>query len=552
MSVELLCQVLGQDERGAYRMKKILFISVIFILLGVIIVFGEVSKPKYKNPLNVYKVADPFVLYFKGKYYLYATSERGAGSLGGFEVWESFNLVDWFYKGWAYKSDEKSWGKESFWAPEVLYKDGKFYLFYSAKGYINGRKTLRICLAVSSSPLGPFKDVKAPLFDFGYAAIDAHPFVDDDGKIYLYFSRDVSENPTSDIYVVRLSDNLLSTIGEPIFLISPTQLWERNSKWNEGPFVVKHNKKYYLFYSANFFASPEYSVGYAVSDSPLGPFSKAQENPILSKTEYVSGPGHNSVIKTPDGKEYFVVYHTQMKREGTHLRQLAIDRLVFTSDGKVKVIGPTNTPQPFPSGVPINTGPISDDFINKELDLIKWSITGQYNYSLSERKGYLRIKTIMSDISSILTTPLDVSNIFTQYILDENFEIFTKIEIISEAERDRAGLIVYDNYEHYLEFIRTTKNNKAFLEFIKKNGENIEKYSIDIPKDKNIIYLKLIKSGNKWNASYKFGEKENWRSIGKDIINDFDLIKAGITAYSPYSFGDSIFDFDYFMFEKIK
>ncbi|MGC8870358.1 MAG: family 43 glycosylhydrolase [Brevinematia bacterium] len=526
-------------------MKRI-WILLIILLLKVSYMLGEDLVPKYKNPLNIYKVADPFVLFYNGKFYLYATSERGAGPLGGFEVWESANLVNWLYRGWAYKSDENSWGKDSFWAPEVLYKDGKFFLFYSARGYINGRKTLRICLAVSDNPLGPFKDLKAPLFDFGYATIDAHPFIDDDNKIYLYFSRDVSENPTSDIYVVRLSNDFMNTIGEPKFLLTPTQAWERNSKWNEGPFVIKYNKKYYLFYSGNLSASPEYSVGYAVSDSPLGPFIKAKENPILTKTEYISGPGHNSIIKTPDGKEYFIVYHIQMKKEGTHLRQLAIDRLIFTPEGKVKVIGPTYTPQPFPSGVPKPKEVSSDDFSDKELDLQRWSITGQYDYSLSERKGYLRIKTIMSDIYKILSTPLDVSNIFTQYTLDKKFEISTKFEIISSEDQDRAGLIVFDNWSHYLELVRTQKKGKAFLEFIKRNGEDMEKFSIENVPNTKTFFLKLKNNGKTWQAFYKFNEKEDWKSFDKEISNDFDVIKVGITAYSPYSIGGSIFDFDYF------
>ncbi len=532
-------------------MKKFWLLIIIF-LLGVILVFSEDKELRYKNPLNVYKVADPFVLFYKGKYYLYATSERGAGPQGGFEVWESNNLVDWIYRGWAYESNENSWGKDSFWAPEVLYKNGKFYLFYSARGYIKGKKTLRICLAISNSPLGPFKDLKAPLFDFGYAVIDAHPFIDDDGKIYLYFSRDVSENPTSDIYVVRLSEDLLNTIGEPIFLTSPTQLWERNSKWNEGPFVVKYNKKYYLFYSANFFASPEYSVGYAVSNSPLGPFIKALENPILSRTEYVSGPGHNSVIKTPDGKEYFIIYHTQMKKEGTHLRQLAIDRLIFTPDGKLKVIGPTNTPQPFPSGVPKPQRASSDDFSSENLDFSKWNITGQFDYSLLERKGFLRIRTIMSDISSIISSPLDVSNIFTQYTLDRKFEIFTKIEVISEEEQDRSGLIVFDNYNHYLEFIRTKKKGKVLLELVRKNNEEYEKFTLENIPNKKLYYLRLRTDGEKWFAYYKFNEKENWIPFEKQVKNDFDITKIGITAYSPYSIGGSVFDFDYFRYLELK
>jgi len=515
-------------------------------------IYGIGQGAKYKNPLNVYKIADPFILFYKGKYYLYATSEKGATTGGGFEVWTSNNLIDWKYEGWVYKSDENSWGKDSFWAPEVIYKDGRFYLFYSAGGYINNRKTLRICLAVSDSPLGPFKDLRAPLFDFGYATIDAHPFVDDDGNVSLYFSRDVSENPTSDIYVVRLSNDLLETVSESKFLLKPSQSWEISSRWNEGPFVVKHNKKYYLFYSANFFASPEYSVGYAVSNSPIGPFEKAKENPILKKTDYISGPGHNSVIKTQDGKEYFIVYHTQMGKKGTHLRQLAIDRLIFTNDGKIKVLGPTHMPQPYPSGVLKPKPASSDDFSNKFLDLQKWTITGESTYSLAKRPGYLRIETMVSDILNFLILPFSLTNIYTQYVYDENFEVSTQFDIISEEIGDRVGLIVFENYNNYLEFVRVSTGGKPILEFIVKNNEKIEKIAVkDIP-NSSLCYLKLQKNGKTWNAFYKFSEKENWKKFNKAIENQFDVLKVGITAYSTYSIGGSIYDFNYFPYRKIE
>jgi len=59
-------------------------------------------------------------------------------------------------------------------------------------------------------------------------------------------------------------------------------------------------------------------------------------------------------------------------------------------------------------------------------------------------------------------------------------------------------------------------------------------------------------NGDKWEAYYKFDEKENWKSFGKSIKNDFDILKIGITAYSPYSIGGSIFDFDYFNYLELR
>ena len=115
--------------------------------------------------------------------------------------------------------------------------------------------------------------------------------IDDDGSKYLYFSRDCSENDIgginkSEIYGVALNDDMLSLKGEPELLITPAQKWEKasvNPLWNEGPEVIKHNNTYYLSYSANCYASSSYSVGYATSSSPMGPFEKSEiEGPSVT------------------------------------------------------------------------------------------------------------------------------------------------------------------------------------------------------------------------------------------------------------------------------
>ena len=233
-------------------------------------------------------------------------------------------------------------------------------MFYTAK---NQSGSLRIGLAVSSAPDGPFEDVKnEPFFDFGYAVIDANAFLDDNGNAYLYYSRDCSENKDgylkkSEIYGVPLSDDLLSIQGEAVKLLTPEQKWEKapgDTWWNEGPEMIKHDGKYYLTYSANFFASPSYSLGYAVSDTPLGTFVKAQENPLLTSglRRDVSGTGHHSFTVSPDGSQLWAVYHshTDLTNPGGN-RKVNIDRAGFTSDGRLFISGPTTSLQPHPSGI---------------------------------------------------------------------------------------------------------------------------------------------------------------------------------------------------------
>ncbi len=322
----------------------------------------------FTNDLGITNIGDPFMLKISdNEYYMYCTS-----AADGFYCWRSEDMVHWTDKKMCYTRKQNSWGYDCFWAPEVVSFNGKYYMYYTAKSFF-GR--LYIGLAISDTPDGPFVDYQnRPLFDFGYAVIDANVLIDDDGSKYLYFSRDCSENVvdgvnTSQSYGIKLSDDMLSVEGEPVLLVTPEQEWETVSgsyMWNEGPEVYKHGDTYYLTYSANYYASSDYSVGYATSKSPLGPYVKAEENPILSsgKLKDVSGPGHHSFVPSPDGSELWIAYHSHTNvKVPSGDRKVNIARAGFTPDGKLYINGPLTTAQPLPSGR--NVTNITNKFIAK-------------------------------------------------------------------------------------------------------------------------------------------------------------------------------------------
>lgn len=311
----------------------------------------------YKNPLGVNGIGDPYVLKTgDNEYYCYPTS-----SPDGYYAYRSENLIDFQRLPQLVFKPEDSWSYKDYWAPEVVFHDGEYLMYYTARQRGTGR--LLIGLAKADSPEGPFTDTLGkPFLDPGYAVIDAHVFIDDDGSAYMYFARDCSEQYVnyrneSHIYGIRLADNLKETIGEPVLLTRPDLPWEFRSGsyvWNEGPNLLKHDNKYYLFYSANYFGGRDYSVGYAVAGQPLGPYTKPEANRILYTTYLlpdISGSGHNSTTVSPDGQEIFAVYHTHTDpAAGGGNRQMALDRLVFTDDGRVYINGPTNTWQLKPGG----------------------------------------------------------------------------------------------------------------------------------------------------------------------------------------------------------
>ena len=222
---------------------------------------------------------------------------------------------------------------------------------------------------MSDHPQGPYRlDSDRPLFDFGYAAIDAHVHLGEDGRNWLYFVRDCSENIVdgvheSHLYGVEVAGDLRTLLGDPVLLLRPEQEWEFRSgpswRWNEGPFVIRQGETYVLLYSANHYADRTYAIGAALSTSPLGPYTKIGRNPILESAPkgspqadlLVSGPGHCSVVASPDGTERLVVYHVHRDPvSGGSSREAWMDRLHFEENGEPSISGPTLLPQPVPSG----------------------------------------------------------------------------------------------------------------------------------------------------------------------------------------------------------
>lgn len=345
----------------------------------------------YQNPLPV-ALGDPYVLYdqTEGHYYMYGT---GGGAKDGFSAYSSKDLVNWEYEDQVYHGNtEDSWGIGAFWAPEVYKVKDKFYMFYSAQWKENPTEELenfRIGVAVAEKPTGPFTDISnRPLFDPGYPIIDANVFFDQNGKAYLYYSRccykHAVESEIADwarkkgwfkeieeswVYGVELNPDLSGVVGEPVLLLRPPKHmddeqaeWESrsvtskevNRRWTEGSYTFKKGDTYYMMYSANHFAGENYAVGYATGKDPLGPFTKAANNPILEKNTGqggdVSGTGHNSITYSPDSSEMFCVYHGRTNSTGDK-RVVFIDRMQILEDGTLVVDGPSTSPQSVPSGL---------------------------------------------------------------------------------------------------------------------------------------------------------------------------------------------------------
>ncbi|GMA15007.1 glycoside hydrolase [Deinococcus metallilatus] len=300
----------------------------------------------FRNPVIDENFPDPFILRVGNTYHAYSTN---SGNDNVPHV-VSRDLVHWERAGDALPvlPDWANGGRT--WAPEVAHIGNHFVLYFTAADRASGRQC--IGAATATSPAGPFKDTsRKPLVcqEAEGGSIDPSPFQDVDGQRYLLWKNDGNCcNLPTNIYIQPLGADGLKLTGKATPLIHNFALWEGNVI--EAPTLYRSGGVYYLLYSAGPYDSDLYAVGYATAPRVTGPYRKAPENPILVSKGAVAGPGHQAVIKDGAGKTWLAYHAWTAGRIGDAVgyRSLRLDPVTFAG-GKVKVAGPTLTPQRAPT-----------------------------------------------------------------------------------------------------------------------------------------------------------------------------------------------------------
>ena len=248
-------------------------------------------------------------------------------------AFSSPDLVHWEKHPHVLDIKDVKWAAYSIWAPSIIAANGRYYLFFSANDIQSDKEYGGIGVAVSDHPAGPFKDALGkPLinqFYNGAQPIDQYIFKDTDGTYYLYYGGWRHCN------VVKLAPDLLSLLpfpdGDMFKEITPEH-------YVEGPFMFKRKGKYYLMWSEGNWTGADYSVAYAMGDSPLGPFKRIDK--ILQQDEQVArGAGHHSVINVTGTDDWYIVYHRRPldTTDGNH-RETCIDHMYFDENGLIRPV----------------------------------------------------------------------------------------------------------------------------------------------------------------------------------------------------------------------
>lgn len=256
-----------------------------------------------------HEIADPFIFHENGTFYMYSTTNQKE-----IKVYTSTNLMQWDHRKSTvvYTSSKKWWlsfyfgGGSGVWAPELIkYKD-MYYVYFTEK--------MDIYVMEGKSPLGPF----SPPELIKKSAIDAHPFIDKNGELYLFYTVMNWRHYFSKMELLYMSK--MATPRIPYLekrILTATLPWEfkKQSRYEptgliEGPYVIYRNNQYILFYSSCCAETINYGIGVATSYSIWGPYKK-QKTPLLQKM----GSGHSSIVTVKD-TDYLLCHRKKSSKKG--------------------------------------------------------------------------------------------------------------------------------------------------------------------------------------------------------------------------------------------
>ena len=481
----------------------------------------------YTNPVLPGDYADPSVIRVGNDYWATATSSEWAPL---FPILHSKNLVDWETVGHVFPDKLPNWADKHFWAPEITYEKGKYYIYYTAS-----KKGGNLCVGVASAtnPTGPYTDHGA-LVCQEVGSIDAFPIRDEKGELYLVWKEDANSvrKPTP-IWGQRLNEERTALLGEKFELFrNDPNTWEGGLV--EGPFLLRRGDYFYTFYAGDACCGRgcTYGVGVARSKTLRGPWEKYAQNPILKQNAAWKCAGHGSLVTDPQGR-YFFMYHAYSTNGFVYPgRQGLLDEVTWGADNwpqfnknapSVTATAPHNQNAP-------DVLDVQDEFTSNRLaPSWQWSVTEAPQYTIQPaNKGQLILPA----------APGNIGNLLGQRTKAADYTAITAIDARVLPKGTLASLTAIGDPGNALGIglldgeviLWSTKGNKT---------STLARTAAPAT---GLVYLKLLtQAGDKMQFSWS-PDSQIWRSLNNDQALDAAYlppwdrgIRIGLTAKGPAS-----------------
>ena len=282
------------------------------------------------NPAFPGWYADPDARVFANRYWIFPTTSARYEDQTRFDAFSSTDLVHWTRHPDVLTAGSVKWARRAMWAPSVVEKDGRYYFFFGANDIQSDKEHGGIGVAVADRPEGPYRDLLGkPLIDSfhnGAQPIDQAVFRDGEDWYMVY-------GGWKHANLVRLKDDFtgLRPFADGTLYKEVTPAPE----YVEGSLMFEREGRWYYMWSEGGWGGPDYSVAYAMADSPMGPFKRIDK--VLRQDPAVAtSAGHHSVIQVPGTDRWYIVYHRRpLGDTARDHRQVSIDRMRFDEDGRI-------------------------------------------------------------------------------------------------------------------------------------------------------------------------------------------------------------------------
>jgi xylan 1,4-beta-xylosidase len=466
----------------------------------------ELSNP---YPVMSGDYPDPSIVRVGNDYYMVHTSSYYAP---GLLIWHSTDLSHW--EPLTYVIDEYS---GDIWAPELVFIDGTFYLYFPANGtnYVT----------TSAKPEGPWT---TPI-DLKVSGIDPGHLLCPDGRRYLYLSRG---------YMTELAADGLSVLGEPQKVYEGWPIpedWVVEGFTLESPKLLYKDGYYHLISAQGGTSGPATShmVVSSRSRSPFGPWEHSPYNPVIhtySRAERWWSQGHGTLIDTAAG-EWWIVYHAYERDYHTLGRPTLIQPVEWTEDGWFRIAEPSSATERLEQlreAGASNAISLSDRFDSSRLGW-QWRFYKEHDksrYTVGDGKLVLQCKSSSSspaDSGPLMCIPYDHA-----------YEAEVEVEVTPGAE---AGLILYYNEKCYCGIAFTEQSIHRYRRAEKgmAMSNSCNKLHLRLINDHHEIKLYYRQDGQSW---IKFPQAMEVSGYHHNTIGDFLSLRLGVFAAGQ---GEAVF-----------
>lgn len=454
----------------------------------------------YTNPVLAGDYPDPSVIRVGDVYWATATSSEWAPE---YPLLRSTDLVNWEIAGTVFPQ-APAWTAGNYWAPEIWHENGKFFVYYVAR-----KKDGPLCSAVAtaSRPEGPYTDHGA-LVCQEVGSIDPYPIRDENGKLFMLWKEDGnSRNLPTPIWAQQLSEDGTRLVGERTEVLRNTTPWEKHLI--EGPYVLRRDGWFYLFYSGNACCGREcnYALGVARSRKLLGPYEKNPNNPILPGNEQWKCPGHGTMVEGPEGR-WYMMYHAYAADDFVYVgRQALVDEVVWGSDGWPTMNdgkGPSGRAVS-PFGKPENNSEyhFADEFNGAELQP-GWQWLAAHRPQITVSGGKLRMapaaavaQDIAGGIAARSTTKGD----------------YVATAVLTLPNQGSAGIAAVGDLENLLGISVAADGAKVWTRA--KNKTDI-KGTAKLPKTQTLHVRMTARGGHHYRFSFS-ADGRRWKDVGGEL-----------------------------------